>query len=426
MPQPAGSSPMSTRAGTLKRLLQGRTPFDDWPDDRFTALEGHCRVIEVDAQVPLLEQGSVDPHIHFLLNGAVKLVDVDGKEHRVDQGSADARYPIGRLRPAVFSIESIEPSSLLLIEQAVLRRLTTVARAESEAPRFDLFGRVSGGSWMQHPLVHSLYKAMREQTLSLPVIPGVALKVRRALTNDNYQLSDITRIIAADPVISARLLHLANSPVFRGLASCDSLQAAVVRLGVHKVQNLVLALSTAGMFKSSNKLINQHLGNTWRHLVDVGALTASLARMQGVLDPDIALLAGLLHEIGKIPILERAADYPDLLQHPGLLEDTLTGLCPQVSAATLSQWELAPGVIAASERQHEWSYDHEGDTDYADLLIVAHVHALTRKREQYQLPRLAETPALARITGAQLSAKESLQIVKDAQAETQALKQLLT
>ncbi len=278
---------------------------------------------------------------------------------------------------------------------------------------------------MQHPLVQRLHLAMREKTLSLPVIPGIALKVRRALSQDNYQLSDIARIIAADPVISARLLHLANSPLFRGMSNCDSLQAAVVRLDVGRVQNLVLALSTASLFKSKDKQINRHLGNTWRHLLDIGALAATLARLEGRLDPDIALLAGLLHEIGKIPILQSASSFSDLSAKPGLLEDVLAGMGPSVSAATLKQWALSPELIAAAQRQHQWSYDHEGPADYCDLLIVAHVHALTRERERYQLPRLAETPALSRITGDQLSARESLEIVKDAQAQTQALKQLL-
>ncbi|MFK7913757.1 MAG: HDOD domain-containing protein [Pseudomonadales bacterium] len=414
------------RGSRLRQLLQAHPAFSSWHRDQFEALSGHSRLIQAQPGQSLLNAGDLAPHIHFLLAGSVELEDSDHNSHRIEAGSSDAHYPIARIRPALFTVKCLEPTTVLLVEQSVLRKLTSNTAKSSRAPRFDLFAPSSSGSWHEHPLVAALHQATEKGTLRLPVIPGVALKIRRALTNENYQLSDITKIVSADPVISARLLQLANSPVFRGASACDSLQSAVLRLGIHRVQNLVLALASAGLFKSDNPLIKQHLLRTWRHLMETGALTAALARLQGSLDPDLALLTGLLHEIGKIPILERAVEYPDLLAQPGLLEDILAGVSPMISAATLREWQLPEDLVMATERQHEWSYDHGGDTNHVDLLLVAHIYAARDAEGQQVLPRLDETPAFARITGTRLSAKQSLQVINEAAEKTRALKALLS
>lgn len=421
-PQPAAAH----WAGNLRHRLQSHPAFAQWQREQFAALDGHSQVLEARAGEQLLEPGSVEPRIHFLLSGCVELRDADNNIHRIDAASVDARYPIARIRPALYGITCVAPSVVLLVEQSVLRRLARDFTHRPRAPRFDLFAPSTSGSWQDHPLVAALQQASAAGQLRLPVIPGVALKIRRALTNENYQLSDITRIVTADPVISARLLQLANSPMFRGQSNCDSLQSAVLRLGIHRVQNLVLALASAGLFRSDHPLIKTHLLRTWRHLLDIGSLTAALARLEGSLDPDLALLTGLLHEIGKIPVLERAVSYPDLLEQPAMLEDILEGVAPLISAATLRQWQLPEDLITASERQHQWSYDHDGPTDHADLLLVAHVYGARDAREQRALPRLDETPAFARITGARLSAQQSLQIINEAAAQTGALKALLS
>lgn len=414
------------RGSRLRRLLDPHPAFSGWQREQFDALSGHSQLIEAQTGQKLLAVGELDPRIHFLLAGSVELEDADHNRHQITAGSADAHYPIARIRPALFAITCLEPTTLLLIEQSVLRKLTSDTVSARRAPRFDLFAPSASGSWQQHPLVANLHQAAEQGTLRLPVIPGVALKIRRALSNENYQLSDITKIVTADPVISARLLQLANSPMFRGASACDSLQSAVLRLGIHRVQNLVLALASAALFKSDNPLIKNHLLRTWRHLMETGALTAALARLQGSLDPDLALLTGLLHEIGKIPILEQAVQHPDLLAQPGMLEDILAGVSPMISAATLRTWQLPEDLVVATERQHEWSYDHGGDTNHVDLLLVAHIYASRDGDPQQVLPRLDETPAFARITGTRLSARESLQVINEAAEKTRALKALLS
>lgn len=425
MPAATANDIAAPRIGALRRLLADHPAFGHWSAEQMKLLEGHCQLQQAATGTEVLVRGSPEPFIHFLLEGAVTLEAADGVTRSVAAGEPDAAHPIGRLRPAMYTITADSPSQLLQIEQAVLHRLTEAGPKARSRARFDLFCASVGGSWQDHPLVAELDQAIAENKLKLPAIPGVALKVRRALASDNFQLSDLSRIISVDPVISAKLLRLANSALFRGVSDCDSLQAAIVRLGVNKVQNLVLALSTAELFRANDPAIRQRLATTWRHLIDIGTLSAALARLGGKLDADVALLAGLLHEIGKLPLLERASRYPDLIEHPGMLDDIMAGIGPVVSVATLRQWRLPEPLIDAAEHQHDWGHEHSGETSYTDLLIVAHLHAGTRDRAAHGLPRLTETPAFSRVTGARLSATESLAVIREAAEQTGALRQLL-
>jgi hypothetical protein len=307
------------RVGTLKRLLSGHPYFGAWDDTQLKQLEGHCRLLELPQQSCLLEQEAVDPEIHFLLEGRLRLMDAEGQERFVAAKDPDASFPVSRLRPSRFRVVAEIPSLVFAVEQSMLRRH---AQKPPKA-RFKQGSRATGGSWQQHPLVREVVASAKAGTLQLPVIPGVALKVRRALAKEDFNLDQISQIIAADPVISAKLIRLANSALFPGAQTCSSVQTAVVRLGVSKVQNVVLALSSATLFDSEHPALRTYLVKVWRHLVQVGALSAALARRNGEMDMDLVMLSGLLHEIGKIPILEMATRREDLWANPGLLEDIL-------------------------------------------------------------------------------------------------------
>ena len=417
------------QAGTISRLLRPHPFFAAYDDTQLAQLVGHCELLEAPADTPLLALHELKPHIHFLLDGALVLEDSTGAERAVDAQDADARYPIARLRPSIYSVRSTRPSRLLAVEQSRLRSLSKQTDGDAAAARFETRTRSSGGSWRQHPLVHEIQAELAAQSLELPVIPAIAMKVRRALERPDMSLAAIGDVIAADPVISARLLEVANSPMFFGVDRCASLQTAVVRLGAHRVQNLVLALAMGQLFDAGNAQLRKWLAGVWKHMVEVAALCAALARINGRLDPEQALLSGLLHEVGKLPLLQRLPRHDDLMRDEVMRGDIVGGLNPTLTAAILTAWGLPDALVAAARAQQDWSYDHEGDCDLTDVLLVAHIHAHIPRRGKVGgtgaksggayigedgaqvLPRLDETPAFAKITGKPLQPQESLELL---------------
>ena len=83
-------------------------------------------------------------------------------------------------------------------------------------------------------------------------------------------------------------------------------------------------------------------------------------------------------------------------------------------------------VVAAAEQQNNWTYDHSGECDVTDVLLVAHVLSLAKARRREELPRLDETPAFMQITQQRLTPKQSMAVLAEVQAQTGQLRTLLS
>jgi len=411
------------KIGTLSRVAGEHPFFADWDVARLKAVEGYCQALDTSsAAATVLDLDAMDPYAYFLLRGEVELADAAGDVRRVRTGDLDAAFPIAHLRPSRYRVRAEPGSRLLRIEGSKLRSQTPRRRSA----RFLLRDSSVGGSWQNHPLVVLLIRQMRDGELPIPTMPGIALRIRRALAREDCDMAAIAAIVSADPGIAGRLIRVANSSAFGGRSACESVQAALVRLGVERAQNLVLVLATRDLFSARAGYLKERLVRAWRHAIDIAALSAVLARLTPGLDGDHGLLVGLLHEIGVLPILRLAEQFPDLGEQPLLLDDIVTALTPEVSASVLGRWDMPESLRAAAADQSNWLRDHDGDADYTDLLVVAHLHLLVRDRTFHCLPRIDETPAFGKLALGRLSPHLSLQVLDEARSQVQEMKSLLS
>ncbi len=410
------------KIGTLRRLTASHPFFADWDVERLKAVEPYCRMVQAVQPAVLLELGAVDPYAYFLLAGEIGLEGAGGERRRIAAGELDAGFPVAHLRPSRYRVQARPGAQLLRIEGSQLKRFA-VRRA---AARFHINESSVGGSWRSHPLVTALLRQLRAGTLEVPSMPGIALRIRRALAKDDYDLAGVAAIVSADPGIAGRLIRVANSAVFGGQSSCDSVQAALVRLGVARAQNLVFGLAARELFQARNPFVKERMVAAWRHAIDIAALAAVLARLTPGMDGDRGLLMGLLHEIGALPILKLAEQFPDLDGRAALLDEILGGLTPEITATVLEQWGFHEDFREAALQQGNYFRDHDGDPDYTDVLVVAHLHSMVRQRAFHRLPRIDETPAFARLALGKLSPQLSLVVLDEAKSQVQELKALLS
>jgi len=407
--------------GTLKRLLAGHPFFEDWDDDGFKSLAGVCQLLDYSEGERVLELGDLSPFSGFLLDGQLELTPAEGQPRVLQAGDLDAGYPFANLRPSSYDVVSRSDASILQIETSRLKP----AHKRGEA-RFRTTDKASAGSWQAHPLVAHVARQMRANTLQIPPLPGIAMKVKKALERDDVDMSDVATIISADPAIAGRLIQVANSAVFGGQSTVDSVQGALVRMGLSRAQNIVISLASKSLYSADEPLIKRQLLERWRHAIDIAALGAVLGDMTPGLQGDVGMLVGLLHDIGAVPILLAAREYPDLLKMPGILEEILDGMAPYVTQTVLARWEFADEFIAAAGDADNWLRDHDRDPDYTDVMIVAHLHALVKQRQFKRLPRIDETPAFQKLALGQLSAKLSLVVLDQAKSQITELRSLLT
>jgi HD-like signal output (HDOD) protein len=245
----------------------------------------------------------------------------------------------------------------------------------------------------------------------------------RKLVNDPASTDrQISRLVGADPALTARLLKVVNSPAYRSQSKIENIQTAVTRLGRQQVRNLVTALVMQQLYQAKGtQLTRQRLKTLWTHSAKVATLSYVLARRFTQLQPDQALLGGLIHDIGVLPILRRAEAYPELANDAEALEEVISHLHTIIGPFILDEWNFSPELIAVAS-QHEDLWRSEGpEVTYVDVVIVANLHSYLGTQHHLTQKDWSEIPAFAKLG---LTPEESISTIESARAELQDLRNL--
>lgn len=136
---------------------------------------------------------------------------------------------------------------------------------------------------------------------SLPISVGKVLEI---CNSASVNPSDLNQVISLDPVLTGRLLKLINSAYYGLGTHITSLVKAIVMLGINTVKNLALSTAILGTLPKNKEIHGLNMEGYWRHCLCVGVTSKILAAKQGI-DPKLHqeyFTAGLLHDIGKIPL----------------------------------------------------------------------------------------------------------------------------
>lgn len=220
--------------------------------------------------------------------------------------------------------------------------------------------------------VQSLAAELSGGKVELPSFPDVAIRVRKILADDRTTLEQVVRVIGSEPALAARLLKMANSAAFsRGKAVAD-LRTAINRMGYNMVRSAAMSFAMAQIRQASSlKSIEPMLEGLWKESVQVAAVAYVLARNFTQRNADEALLAGLLHGIGKLYILTRCVQHPALFHDQPSLQSLLRDWHASIGKAILENWELPAEICEAVNDHEDIERDHRGPPDLTDLVTVA-------------------------------------------------------
>ncbi len=224
--------------------------------------------------------------------------------------------------------------------------------------------------------VEAVREDLHANKIYLPTLPALALEALLVINDIDSSAADLQKVISRDASLTARLIRYANSPLYRGLNTITAIKPAITRIGFQRVKNAVYAVSMKEVFRTSIKDIERRMEALWAHSVKVGAQAAMLAKTQPGMDADKALVAGLVHDIGQIPLLTKACNYEQLIQKPQVLDKILFKLHTQLGGSILKLWKFDEQVIAAAA-EHENLTRDPGDApvDYVDIVQVANIIA---------------------------------------------------
>lgn len=132
----------------------------------------------------------------------------------------------------------------------------------------------------------------------LPTIPIVATKVLQLLDDPDVSVEDIADLMLTDQVMTARVMKLLNSPVYRPAQEITSLKRALVYLGLRHVRELALTTSVIDVFDGNTGALD--LNAFWEHSFGVGMVSKIIAQKIGYQDLEKAYISGILHDLGEV------------------------------------------------------------------------------------------------------------------------------
>jgi HD-like signal output (HDOD) protein len=222
-------------------------------------------------------------------------------------------------------------------------------------------------------LVEALTVELAGEKIDLPSFPDVAVRVRKALTNDEVEIDHVVRVISAEPALAARLLQVANSAALNpnGKRIMD-LRTAVSRIGFNMARSATIAFAMSQLRRAeAYKGIEAPMTDLWQHASHVAAVCHVVAKRFTRMNADTALLAGLLQGVGKLYLLTRAVRFPSLLGDPAAYQRLVADWHVRISQAILRNWDMADEVVTAVAAAENPDRDHAGVTDLADVLAVS-------------------------------------------------------
>lgn len=166
----------------------------------------------------------------------------------------------------------------------------------------------------------SIAASISDGSLSFPTSIGNALKIQQILDDPDCALDQAARLIQGEPLLAARVVATANSVAYnRSGREITDLRTAVSRLGFRTLRSLTMAVLTRQMAGNPSGATQKLIGQLWTHTAYVAAIAHLLARRVTHVDPEAALFAGVVHEVGGFYLLSLASQSPELIGDDHLL-----------------------------------------------------------------------------------------------------------
>ena len=251
---------------------------------------------------------------------------------------------------------------------------------------------------LEQEFLNELVDAIKNDRLTLPTLPEVALKIRDAASDPEVNSNTLAAVIGQDVALSARIIKVANSPLLRGAITVDNLQLGITRMGIGFVRNLATGLAMEQMFQATHDLVDKRLRDSWQHSLEVASISHVLASSFTNLKPDQATLAGLIHQIGMLPILALAEEHPAILEKEAVLDKIISRLHGRVGKAIMKAWEFPAELIDVPTGCLDLTRCSKGaGADYIDVVTVAKIQSYTEDTTPFPDLDISTIPAFAKL-----------------------------
>ncbi len=235
----------------------------------------------------------------------------------------------------------------------------------------------TGAGDVAFTFVQALASELSGGKIELPGFPHIVMRVQKVLGDENADMARIVKVLGSEPVLASQILRIANSAALNssGVLVTD-LRTAVSRVGLDTVRSATIAFAVRQLRDAPLlKGLESPLGMLWKRSVLVASLSCVIARRLTQINPDTALLAGLLQGIGRLYILTRASGHRALFADQDTYQSIEQDWHLSIAAALLENWGIADEIVQAVHESENFDRDARGPVGLADVLVVGTILA---------------------------------------------------
>ncbi len=229
-------------------------------------------------------------------------------------------------------------------------------------------------------------KRIRDYIDKMPSLSTTVTKVLEVCNQPNTAPNDLNKVISLDPVLTGQVLKLINSAYYSLPNHITSLTRAIIMLGINTVKNLALSTAILGSFNQEESFQTLSMDQFWTHSISVGVTAKTLAGRMGI---PVAMreeyfVAGLLHDLGKIPLNNclateyiQAMELSSLDQSPLRNAETMVlGFDHGVVGKMIAEkWQLSANITESLYFHHEPSNATQDNRMLAAVVALANTYA---------------------------------------------------
>jgi len=270
--------------------------------------------------------------------------------------------------------------------------------------------------------VQALAAELSHGAVEIPGFPSIVTRVRQVLADESASADKVARVVGADPVLAARLLKLANSVALLGTARpATDLRTAVSRVGLNAVRSSTHAhaVRVLGQCEALRGL-EKPLEVLARQTAQVASLCYVIAQKYSRVQPDAAMLAGLLHSAGRLYLLTRAGSHRALFANVDAFRTVERDWHLSVTVALLENWDVPDAIVHSVSESEDLAREPRGAPSLTDVLILALAVAHHAGQPEVLEGHLRDVKCLARFNLNAAAVAEMLEASKHELAQLEA------
>jgi HD-like signal output (HDOD) protein len=221
--------------------------------------------------------------------------------------------------------------------------------------------------------VQALAAELSLGAVDIPGFPAIVQKIREVLADETSSAEKVARVVGADPVLAARLLNLANSVAILGTARpATDLRTAVSRVGLNAVRSTTYAHAVRILSHcEALRGLEKPLEVLHRQTAQVASLSHVIAGKYTKVQPDAAMLAGLLHSSGRLYLLARAGKHRGLFADAAAFRTVERDWHLSVAVALLENWRVPEEIVHAIAESEDLTREPRGAPALTDVVMLA-------------------------------------------------------